>query len=153
MVTLDVLMREGRLSGTPAGAYAQPPRIATGNPRTRQVLGYLVANCGTCHNGRGEIAALGPILRYEELLTDADRVAASLAGQPTRWQIPGRTDGSVLVDPQHPDGSALVARMRSRSPSSQMPPLGTVLRDDAAITAVKDWIARDLTPGAAASPR
>jgi hypothetical protein len=31
--------------------------------------------------------------------------------------------------------------MRSRSPSSQMPPLGTVLRDDAAIAVIEKWIA------------
>jgi hypothetical protein len=31
--------------------------------------------------------------------------------------------------------------MRSRSPSSQMPPLGTTLRDEAAVAAVRQWIA------------
>lgn len=43
-----------------------------------------------------------------------------------------------------PDASAMLARMRSRRPSSQMPPLGTVLRDDKAIDAVTKWIAEDL---------
>ena len=76
-------------------------------------VGYLAANCGGCHNGRGEIAALGPVLRYEELMGDGDRVAASLVGQPTRWQLPGRTDGSVLVDAHAPDQSALLARLRA----------------------------------------
>jgi hypothetical protein len=53
----------------------------------------------------------------------------------------GRTDGSVLVSPGDPDLSAIVARMRSRSPSSQMPPLGTVVRDQAAVDAMTRWIA------------
>ena len=43
-----------------------------------------------------------------------------------------------------PDASAMLARMRSRRPSSQMPPLGTELRDDKAIAAVERWIAMDL---------
>jgi hypothetical protein len=34
----------------------------------------------------------------------------------------------------------MLFRMKSRRPSSQMPPLGTVLRDDAAIAAVAKWI-------------
>ena len=153
MLTLDQLVSEQRLTGAPSALMSQPPRIATDNPRTRSVLGYLVANCGGCHNGRGEIAALGPVLRYEDLLRDADSVAASLVGQPTRWQLPGRTDGSVLIDAHAPEQSALLARLRSRSPSSQMPPLGTVMRDQAAVDAVADWITRDLASLAQRSRR
>jgi hypothetical protein len=32
--------------------------------------------------------------------------------------------------------------MRSRSPSSQMPPLATVIRDQQAVDAIAAWIAR-----------
>jgi hypothetical protein len=49
---------------------------------------------------------------------------------------------SVLIDPRAPDQSAMLVRMRSRRPSSQMPPLGTVVRDEAAVTALAGWIAR-----------
>ena len=117
-----------------------PPRIQTEDPSTRAVLGYLASNCGTCHNGKGEIAALAPVLRHTDLLTDGDAVARSLMNQATRWQLPGGTEGTVLVRPGAPDESALFVRMRSRSPSSQMPPLGTTLRDEAAVNAVRHWI-------------
>ena len=118
------------------------PRIRTANPATRAVLGYFAANCGPCHNGRGEISALGPVIKYEALLRNGDEVARSLVGQLTRWQLPGQADGTtVLVQPGAPDQSAIVGRMRSRSPSSQMPPLGTVLRDQQAIDAISQWIA------------
>ena len=123
-----------------------PPRIRTDDPSTRTVLGYLAGNCGACHNGNGDIAALAPVLRHKELLTDADAVARSLMNQPTRWQLPGATEGTVLIRPGAPDDSALVARMRSRSPSSQMPPLGTTIRDDAALDAVRIWISRQSRP-------
>ena len=39
----------------------------------------------------------------------------------------------------------MLVRMRSRRPSSQMPPLGTVVRDEEAIDAITKWIATDLT--------
>ena len=150
MLTLQTLIDEKRLAGAPADAWTQAPRIATNNPKTRTALGYLLANCGSCHNGRGEIAALGPILRYDELLRDADAVAASMVGLQTKWQVPGRVEGPVLVDTHSPDQSALLVRLRSRSPSTQMPPLGTVVRDAAAVQSIADWITRDL---AAAAPR
>ena len=144
MITLETLLAETRLAQAPAGAFATAPRIATSSPRTRTALGYLVANCGGCHNGRGEISALAPVLRVEELVRDADRVAASLVGQPTKWQLPGKNDGSVFIDVDVPEQSALLARLRSRSPSNQMPPLGTVVRDGDAVQLMTDWISRDL---------
>lgn len=139
MVTLETLVAEGRLQGHPAQAAA--PRIATNDPATRAMLGYLLANCGSCHNGKGEIAAMGPILRIDELLRNGDAVARGLLGQRTRWQVPGVPDGeSVVADPHALDRSALLVRMRSRRPSSQMPPLGTVLRDDEAVARITQWL-------------
>jgi mono/diheme cytochrome c family protein len=105
----------------------------------------MVANCGTCHNGRGEIAALGPVLNQRELLTDGDAVARGLVGQATKWQVPGVADGaSVLVDTASPDLSALLVRMRSRRPSSQMPPPGSGVRDQQAVDALTRWVTTDL---------
>jgi cytochrome c553 len=141
-VTLDTLIDKRMLMHSTSDWKAAPPRIQAGDPATRAVLGYLASNCGACHNGNGEIAAVAPVLRYQELLTNADAVAHSLLDQPTRWQLRGRTEGTVLVKPGAPDESALLARMRSRSPSSQMPPLGTTLKDQAAIDAVRAWISQ-----------
>lgn len=148
MLTLADLAEEGLLQGPGARPVSTAPRIATRSASTRAVLGYLAANCGVCHNGKGEIAALGPTLRHEALVEDGDAVARSLVRQATRWQLPGRPDGaSVLVEPGAPAHSALFARMRSRSPSSQMPPLGTVVRDERAVEAVERWIAVELMRG------
>lgn len=145
MLTLETLARDRMLKSVREELLAVPPRIRTSSAATRTVLGYLAANCSMCHNGRGEIAALGPVIRYRDLLEDGDAVARTLLHQKTRWQLPGAPDdSSVLVHPGVPDSSAIVARMRSRSPSSQMPPLGTVLRDQAAVDAITRWIAVDL---------
>jgi hypothetical protein len=121
---------------------SQPPRIATRDPETRALLGYLAANCGACHNGSDEIAVVGPSLKFSDLMADGDAVAARLVNHRTSWQVPGVAEGqSVLIDPRLPDQSAMLVRMRSRRPSSQMPPLGTVLRDEDAVTALRQWIA------------
>jgi hypothetical protein len=85
-----------------------------------------------------------PSLKHSDL-RDGDAVAVSLVGRGTVWQVPGVREGaSVLIDHGTPDASAMLMRMRSRSPSSQMPPLGTVLRDEKAIDALSKWISGDL---------
>jgi hypothetical protein len=142
MVTLETLVREERLAPLDRTLVSRPPRIATRDPRTRTLLGYFTANCGTCHNGSGEIAVAGPSLKFSDLLLDADAIAARLLGHRTTWQVPGVPEGqSVLIDPRALEQSAMVVRMRSRRPSSQMPPLGTVVRDQEAVTALQQWIA------------
>ena len=115
------------------------------------MLGYFAANCGTCHNRSGETTFTGPSLKHSDL-ADGDAVAAALLADATTWQVPGQPEGaSRMLNAAAPDASAMLVRMRSRRPSSQMPPLGTVLRDDKAIDAVTKWLATDLarrfTPG------
>jgi hypothetical protein len=145
MLTLETLQRSGRLSPSRPDYLTSPPRIPTANPETRAVLGYLAANCGVCHNGQADIAGFDASVAYRDVLTDADAVVRRLTGTPTRWQVPGLPEGSsVLVKPGDPAASAILARMRSRSPSSQMPALGTVVRDEAAVNAVARWIDTEL---------
>jgi hypothetical protein len=144
MVTLATLERERLLRPARPELVTSPPRIATGSPETRAVLGYLSTNCGGCHNGKGDIATLGPSLAPADVL-DGDRLARALLRHPTTWQVPGKADGtSVLIDPDTPEASAILARMRSRRPSSQMPPLGTVVADRAALDALATWLATEV---------
>jgi hypothetical protein len=145
MITLNTLAEEQRLLPARLDLVTNPPRIRTNNSRTRAALGYLATNCGSCHTGTGEIAALGPTIMHSELMTDGDAVASDLVGQLTRWQVPGLPEGSsMLVHPELIEKSAILVRMRSRQPSSQMPPLGTVVRDDKALDFLRHWIATDL---------
>jgi hypothetical protein len=141
MLTLAALMSEGLASPARPELTQAPPRIVTERPDTRSVLGYMSSNCGSCHNGADDLAPPAPVLRLRDLLKDGDAVARQLIGHPTRWQVPGTAEGtSVLLDPVSPRNSALLVRMRSRRPSSQMPPLGTVVRDDAAIDTMTRWL-------------
>ena len=145
MVTLKTLVEEGLLRPARADLVAKPPRIPASSPLTRAVLGYFASNCGGCHNRRGEITVEGPSLRHSDLLEDGDGIARNLVGHATKWQVPGLPEGaSALVNPDAPEMSAILYRMRSRRPSSQMPPLGTVVRDEAAVEAIARWIEQDL---------
>ena len=144
-VTLAELVQAGLLRGARGDLATNAPRIRTRTPVSRAVLGYFAANCSMCHNATGEIAAMGPVLRGRELVEDGDAVLRRLIDQPTRWQLPTAADGeTVLVSAGAPDQSALLARMRSRSPSSQMPPLGTVVPDQEAVDLVARWIVTEL---------
>jgi mono/diheme cytochrome c family protein len=144
MLTLRNLADEGLLSPVRSQLLTNPPRIRTSNPSTRAVLGYLVVNCGTCHDGSDDVSVLGPSLKVGDLLADGDEAARSLLARPSKWQAPGVADSdSRLVHPGSPETSAMLVRMRSRAPSSQMPPLGTVLRDQQAVDAIGKWIALD----------
>jgi hypothetical protein len=145
MVTLRTLHEEGRLQPARPELLATPPRIRTENARTRAVLGYLAANCGVCHNRDADVPMLGSSLKHGDVAEDGEAAVRAMVGHRTGWQIPGTPDGtSVVAGPASPESSALLVRMRSRRPSSQMPPLGTVVADREAIDAISQWIATDL---------
>jgi cytochrome c553 len=147
MVTLRTLVEEGRLDPPRDDLVRDPPRIRAGSPRERAALGYLAANCGICHNTAGPLARVGLVLAHE-VTGQRGTLAAALASAvdaPGRFTVPGAPPGaSRLLAPGDPARSAVVYRMRSRRPSSQMPPLGTVLPDEEAIRLVTAWIAEDL---------
>jgi hypothetical protein len=141
MLTVKALERERLLSPASGDLWRHPPRINATSANTRAALGYLSTNCGTCHDGSAAITAAVPSLNYRDVMKDGDAVARSLVGRPSRWQAPGKPGGTLLIDPGSPAESAILLRMKSRRPSSQMPPLGTVIRDEAALRAITEWIA------------
>ena len=146
MVTLRTLVEERLVQPAPLELIATPPRIQALDPRSRAVLGYLSANCGNCHNEESSLAPLGLFLRARVAPSAPSHLAPVLRlfRRTAKWQIPNAAEGtSAFVTPGAPDLSALLVRMRSRRPSSQMPPLGTVLHDREAIDLVEAWI-RDL---------
>jgi hypothetical protein len=142
MLTLRTLVEERWLAPLPADLLQHPPRVTTSHPMTRAVLGYLSANCGGCHDGSGDISALVPSLTYADVMRNGDAVARRLIGQRSRWQAPGKSEGTtILMDGESPESGAILLRMASRRPSSQMPPLGTVKRDQVAIDTISRWAA------------
>jgi hypothetical protein len=131
LITLKELVTRRLLRGARPDLLSRPPRIA-GDPATRTALGYLQANCATCHRADRPIPGLGLDLRPAHALRTA------LA--PGSFPVPGQPDSRIL-SPSHPERSALLHRMASRDPIAQMPPLGTVRVDQAAVDHVRRWIA------------
>jgi hypothetical protein len=128
-IDLEQLIAAGTLRNLPASARA--PRIP-GPPIERAALGYLHANCGHCHRDDGAVASLGLVLAYA--IAQPPAVHTAIA-QPSKFMAP-----HARVAPGDASHSVLVARMRSRSPFEQMPPLGTQLVDEAAVQLIATWI-------------
>lgn len=143
-VTLRTLVERGLVRGLPTALQSGAPRIAARTPTERAALGYLHGNCSYCHTLSGELATLKFSLQYPVAAPfDHPPAVATSVGQaskfvPSVWQSPGER-----VRPGDPDRSVLAARMASRNPVLQMPPLGTRLVDDAAVALIRRWIAED----------
>jgi mono/diheme cytochrome c family protein len=136
-VTLRTLVKNDLLDPPRPDLAIHPPRIRESDPIARAALGYLSANCGGCHNDRVPLDRLGLVLLHDSN-QDAHATAVNVTG---RYVMPGvPEDSSRIVAPGAPERSTLLYRMRSRRPSSQMPPLGTVIPDDEATELVRRWI-------------
>jgi len=146
---LQRLLSRGLLRGLPDEVAAQPPRIAAGSDLERAALGYLHANCGHCHHRAGGQVPVALTLAQRMAAPAASRaeVLQSLVEAPSRFQPPRplRHPASLpIVAPGQPHASVLVARLQSRQPLIQMPPLGTQVPDAEGLALVQRWIAHDL---------
>ena len=142
MLTLRTLITERLLEPASHTMPGHSPRIA-GDDRTRAALGYLTANCGHCHNEQSPVATVRFPLRASGFASRAQTndMMARLLARVTDWDLPNREPGSsAMITPGAPDLSVLLVRMRSRRPSTQMPPLGTVVPDREALELISAWI-------------
>lgn len=144
VLTLRTLVAERLLSPARPELARRPPRIPAADSVERAARGYLSANCGHCHDARGELGRLGFSLQ-------ADATWSAIVAH-TRFDLPDAVPGTtVAIAPGEPERSAIAYRMSSRRPSSQMPPLGTALADSEGVALVRRWIA-GLPRTAAAAP-
>jgi hypothetical protein len=150
-VDLRELLARGLVRNLPQGLVEDPPHVVACTPRARAAIGYLHANCGGCHNATGPLASLGMRLDYslaapahEDALPPA---VATTLGCTSRFRACADRD-SVRVTAGDVEQSLLYRRLASRNPLLQMPPLGTRLVDQQALSLVTDWIRQDLVASA-----
>lgn len=146
-LTVSVLVNERLLAPVADDLARRSPRIP-GDPTTRAALGYLTANCGHCHNEQSSVATVRMPLRLPAFASPADvtRAIDALLARTSQWDPPHAVAGSTrVVAAGAAESSALFQRMRSRRPSAQMPPLGTMLADGDALDLLSRWI-EGLTP-------
>jgi Planctomycete cytochrome C len=144
---LAMLVKEGSVQGLPQELIHTPPRIHAPTPAGRAVLGYLNANCGQCH--ADPKLAVGAVPVELQLAIDpsdpgsGEQVLRNLLESESRYRPRGASDTRLLV-PGDATAGTLLARIRSRDPRIQMPPLGSAKPDLQAIALIEQWIERDL---------
>lgn len=133
-ITLRRLLDEERLTHPIDPEAARIP----GPPVVRDALGYLHANCGSCHGGELPQASLD--LWVDVGLTSPEQTAAyrTAVGVPSLWTAPG---ADRRVEPARPEASVLLVRMRRRGDGAAMPPLATEIVDTDGVALVSAWIA------------
>ena len=117
-IDLDALVARGLIRNLHPAATR--PRIEASSPIERASLGYLHGNCGHCHN---ETETRVPVD-----LTLAQSVVA------------GSGSSSRVLHSLLTVRSRFLARVSSRNPQKQMPPLGTRLIDVEALALIERWI-------------
>ena len=140
MLTLKTLVDENLITPSRPELVTNPPRIEASSPITRAALGYLSTNCGSCHNRAGSIASLGLDLKQTAGALECSAAIATTINQRGHWVIPEAQEESRIINPGHPESSALVRRIKSRRPISQMPPIGTVVVDREAVDLLTSWV-------------
>lgn len=142
-VTLSALVARGIVRGLPGRLMAAPPRIAAKTPTERAALGYLYGNCAYCHSARGELASLKLSFDYPVARPEREAPAVRTTVEQVSTFKPASWPAAERVCVANPDESVLVARMASRNPVLQMPPVGTRVVDDAAVALIRKWISED----------
>jgi mono/diheme cytochrome c family protein len=119
-VDLDSLVARGLVRNLPPRAAR--PRIEARSAVERAALGYLHGNCGHCHNDTDTRVPVDLTLAQSAIggSLHSDRVKSSLVDVRAR----------------------LLARVSSRNPQTQMPPLGTRFVDGEALALLERWLSQ-----------
>ena len=139
-VDLQSLVARGLIKNLPPTSTR--PRIEAHSPIERAALGYLHGNCGHCHNSNGNGVPVALTLAQSSVSGTAgtEQVLRSMIDAGGRFRPHGASEAARLVTPGRPETSVLIARVRSRNPQTQMPPIGTRLIDNEALAVLERWI-------------
>lgn len=154
-ISVADFVARGLIRNAPAALIDDPPRIAATSPVERAALGYLHGNCAHCHNDSGAPAPVDLVLAQRAGDTaSTQRVLRSMIDGAVRFRGHGLGNDAPLIAAGNPQSSVLIARMRSRNPNTQMPPIGTQTADIEALALIERWIAgKSLsTPSPSPSP-
>lgn len=138
-VTLASLNADGWLSAAIDPADATIP----GSASDQAALGYLHANCGSCHGGPTPEHGLDYWVRVGTPDVPSTTTWTTSVCSCSVWT--GLNASGDFVDlriaPAHPELSVATVRMSTRVAMDQMPPIGTAVVDDAGLALISDWIA------------
>jgi hypothetical protein len=135
---LQKLVDLGKLSAPPTGTSPYFPIPGTANEK--EVLGYMHANCGHCHNASSNVQGNTPMqlrLNVGSLGTVDATPTYTTAVDVTGNMIGGF---SKIVAKGEPDQSIMIYRFESTNTTEHMPALGSEVIDDTARMALRTWI-------------
>lgn len=133
--TLAGLAADGALSDPPNGSFALPDTAEW------NALGYMHANCGSCHNPTGmayDRANMDTWLRTDAL-SDIENTPTyqSLVDVPLSDM---QDDLTVRVVSGDPDQSGVILRMMTRGNEKAMPPIASEIPDETGLSLIRSWI-------------
>jgi hypothetical protein len=145
-VTLQTLLDESLLTAPIPTTIEMPGD----DQATQEVVGYLHANCGNCHNdspGVSMTAIPAPQMYLRVLLDDETLEDTGLFQTAINQRITGSNELGLEYRIRGGDEmvSAVHVRMNLRLNEDQMPPIGTEVKDTEGLTAIDAWI-RSLPP-------
>jgi hypothetical protein len=126
-----------------AGFIAAADDVRTeipGEPATRNALGYLHANCSSCHVPRHPLTAAAAIdFTVPSGLATAEEapVYTTVVDRASTHAVYGVRH---LITSGHPEHSQVLLRM-TLTDTLRMPPIGVSVVDEAGVALVRDWIA------------
>ena len=109
--------------------FALDDTEATVEQRARS---YLHSNCSGCHRPNSSAALID--LRFTTALADTNACDQA----PTEGDL--GVLGALRIDPGDPDNSVLVLRMEDLTGDVRMPPLASLIEDEAATALIRQWI-------------
>lgn len=138
MVTLKSLAQSSLLTVPPSNFV---PKIHASSSLGRTAMGYLHANCGSCHNPSGNAQFTGLFFRHSVLSTSevtAPTFATAVNQMTTGFWLPNEAE-SFRIKAGEPEKSAVVYRLKATD-FDRMPPVGSKFNDQDAIKLIEEWI-------------
>ena len=141
---LEDLIAGGKLSAPPAGGTPGARFPLPGAAVAQAALGYMHANCGTCHNPtannfnhtptdmRLRVDALGTVAETPPYVSMVEKTGTFVNDQGMTF--------TKLIDTTTTDDSIVVQRMLSMDSVKRMPQRGTEMLDADGLAAVRAWI-------------
>jgi hypothetical protein len=135
-LTLQQLVVSDKLTDPPAAAFSVP-----GSSTEKAALGYLHANCGSCHNASSDGLPQVDLNLWLDVETDSVEETGAwqtAVGKPTALFSDQHVNGRVVAG--QPAQSAIWYRMSQRGNNAQMPPIGTEKLDESGLEIIFQWI-------------
>jgi len=146
LLDLEDLITMNKLSAPPTGGTAGARFPLPGTALDQAALGYMHANCASCHNPTANNFFHTPT----DMRLRVDSTLGAVTTTPAYTTLVDRTGMTyihddlmtytILISRANTDDSILIRRMQSTNKMKHMPQRGTEMTDPTGFQAIHDWI-------------